>query len=88
MLTLKRKKAASEAHHFNALIKRKTASRVASKASYSTDPQMKKAASKARMPETLQSPHKHTMQTTKKAGVLTEEPKYELAEPKREVQKQ
>ena len=49
---------------------------------------MKKAASKARMPETLQSPHKHTMQTTKKAGVLTEEPKYELAEPKREVQKQ
>jgi len=29
------------------------------------------------MPKTLQkkmSPHKHTMQTTKKAGVLTEEP--------------
>jgi len=33
------------------------------------------------MPKTLQlklSPHKHTMQTKKKAGVLIEEPEYDV----------
>ena len=49
--------------------------KAASKASYSADPE-KKAASKAhyaKNPTAKSSPHKHTMPTTKKAGVHTEE---------------
>ena len=56
------KKAAAKTRYFNSPEKKKAASRAYSKRKYAKNPTEKI------------SPHKHTMQTTKKAGVLTEEP--------------
>jgi len=74
VLTPQKKNAASKAHYFNSPEKKKAASCAYSKKSYAKTLQQRS------------SQHKHTMPTSKKAGVLTEEPS--MVEPKREVQEQ